>query len=136
MHIITPTLRFILSIIYSWIIANLIYYIFYWATPLFMNMNWRWFILYSIVCAGLVPIILSQVSQLLTLPLIYLTKGNLVSKILSALIYGYNGFYAVIMPWCLDGPDYGVLQYIIAISISFEALSIFGLAAIIPFNSE
>ena len=118
-------LGFIGSAIYGIILSYLLWLIFYFLTPWLMGFGWTALILYSLFAGGLITSIVGGLSTLISLPLFLMSK-NKVSKIIPALALAFHGYSAVAMPWHI-GTGGRFVTFIIALSISFTAFSIFAL---------
>ena len=100
-----------------------------------MGIGWFLFILYIFIIGGMFSIVIMNVAYWLSIPLAFLMYKNKVAKVINAIPFILLGIDAVLLPWRLD-MDYGLLQYLIGISVSITYLIAFGSAVISPFRIE
>ena len=112
------------TLIYSGVVSYLLWLLFDWATPYVMGFGlWMYILLVTIV--GSVATIIASFGSLLAIPMLLLTRSNKVAKVINALPMLYFGYSAICLPWKLD-IDYGVLQYLLCLSLSGIVLTVFG----------
>lgn len=121
--------------VYSTVAGYLLWLLFYWMTPYVMGVGWLLFLLYIFLAGGLLTGIIASVNNLLSYPMIFLMKNNIVAKIINILPLLFFGYSAVCLPWGLD-MDYGVLQWLIGISLTITFLISFGSMIVMPFMIE
>lgn len=121
--------------LYSIISAYLLWLIFYWITPFVMSIGWLGFILYCIFATGLCSGFISLANMVLAIPTHFLTKDNIVAKIINALPMLFFGYSTICLPWKLN-IEYGLLQWILAISLSSIAFSAFWAMILIAFSNN
>ena len=121
--------------IYSTVTGYLLWLLFHWMTPYVMGVGWLLFFLYIFVAGGLITGIIASINNLLVVPMVFLMKNNIVAKIINVLPLLFFGYSAVRLPWGLD-MNYGVLQYLIGISLTITFLISFGSMIILPFKIE
>ena len=121
------------TVLYSTISGYLIWFLFHWITPYLMNVNWFLFLVYIIFVGGIITAIMANICQFLMIPLIYLTKKNIFAKVLNVLPMLYFGYHAILFPWA-NTKNYGILQYIIGISITCLILVAIGCMVVGPFK--
>lgn len=123
------------TVAYSTIAGYLLWLLFYWITPYIMGIGWLLFLLYIFLTGGLITGIVFSVNNLLIVPMVFLMKDNIVAKVINVLPLLYFGYSAVRLPWGLD-MNYGVLQYLIGISLIITFLISFGCMIVVPFKIE
>lgn len=123
------------TIIYSILASYLLWLFCHWVTPYAMGIGWFLFILYIFIIGGMFSVVIMNVAYWLSIPLAFLMYKNKVAKVINAIPFILLGFDAVLLPWRLD-MDYGLLQYLIGISVSITYLIAFGSAVISPFRIE
>ena len=120
------------AIIASTMCSYLMWLLFYWLTPCIMGVGWFLFLLYVFIAGGLLTSLVGSISTLLAVPMSFLTSGNKVAKVINALPLLFFGYCSIRLPWGLD-MEYGLLQYLIAISLSVTYLVAFVSIAVCPF---
>ena len=128
-------LKFIGALLYGAIIYYLLWLLFNWMTPYVMNISWGWFIAYILIAGGLVSILVGQVVTWLAIPMVFLVKGCKAAKypqILFGLFFGYSSLKLI---WALYA-DYGLLQWILAISLTIIILISYISLMVVPFNMK
>lgn len=105
------------SLVYGTIASYLLWLFFWWITPYIMSVGWFLFFVYIILAGGFVSILIGAINSLLAIPMMFLVKDNIVSKIICSLLFGYFLIQSICLPWQLD-MQYGLLQWIIAISLT------------------
>ena len=121
--------------IYSTVAGYLLWLLFHWMTPYVMGVGWMLFFLYIFVAGGLITGIIASINNLLVVPMVFLMKNNIVAKIINVLPLLFFGYSSVRLPWGLD-MNYGVLQYLIGISLTITFLISFGSMIVLPFKIE
>ena len=126
-------LKFMGSIVYGIIAAYLLWLLFWWLTPIFMSVGWGWFLLYIILAGGFVSIFVGSIANVLILPMFFLCNGGYkVTKYVPVPFFLFFGFSSIKLPWTLD-MNFGLLQWIIAISLSILVFVTFGsLIGVLP----
>lgn len=117
-------LKFLGSIVYGAIVYYLIWLFFYWITPYVMGLGWLGFIVYMLIGSLLLKGITSFLISLTHVPLIFLIKGCKAAKYPPMIIAAFFGFSSVRLPWGYD-MEYGFLQWLLAISLTFFYLLTF-----------
>lgn len=123
------------TVAYSTIVGYLLWLLFYWITPYIMSVGWLLFFLYIFLAGGLIVGIVAFINGLLIVPTTFLMKNNIVAKVINVFPLLFFGYSSVRLPWGLD-MDYGVLQYLIGISLTITILISFGSMIISPFKIE
>ena len=123
------------TLLYSTIVGYLLWLLFYWITPYIMGVGWFLFFLYIFLAGGLISCIAASINGLLSLPMSFLVKDNIVAKVINVCPLLFFGYSSVRLPWEFD-MSYGVLQYIIGISLTIIILISFVGMMIIPFRIE
>lgn len=122
---IVNALRFIGSILYGLIMYYLMWLFFDWIIPFIMlHTTWALFIVYLLFAGGFVSIFMATISSYVIIPLSILSSKCKYAKyapIPLGLIWCY---FSVKIPWCIN-MDYGVLQWILAISLTIIVLITF-----------
>lgn len=123
------------TVVYSTIAGYLLWLLFYWMTPYIMGVGWMLFFLYIFLAGGLITGIVASINGLLIIPLAFLMKNNIAAKVINVLPLLFFGYSSVRLPWGLD-MNYGVLQYLIGISLTITFLISFGSMIVAPFKIE
>ena len=100
-----------------------------------MGVGWFLFFLYIFLAGGLISCIAASINGLLSLPMSFLVKDNIVAKVINVFPLLFFGYSSVRLPWEFN-MSYGVLQYIIGISLTIIILISFVGMMIIPFRIE
>lgn len=122
------------TIIISPILAYLLWYLYYWATPYIMSINWFWFWVLFFGNLSLIGISV-QIGTFLSLPMAFLAKDNMVAKIINVIPTLIAGGFAICLPWSMD-MEYGFLQILLAIVLSIDILLMFGGMIFCPFTID
>lgn len=117
-------------LIYSSIIGYLLWLLFYFITPYIMGICWL-----LIIAGGFITGFIANANYILSIPMIFLVKGNIVAKIISVVPLLYFGYWSVLLPWELD-VEYGFLQYFIGIILTTIFLGSYIVTIVIPFTIE
>ena len=123
------------TLLYSTIVGYLLWLLFYWITPYIMGVGWLLFFLYIFLAGGLISCIAASINGLLSLPMSFLVKDNIVAKVINVCPLLFFGYSSVRLPWEFN-MSYGVLQYIIGLSLTIIILISFVGMMIIPFRIE
>lgn len=123
------------TIIYSSIAGYILWLLFYWMTPFIMSFGWFMLILYIVIAGGLISQLISNLGMILLIPMRYLLKDCSIAKVINVLCMISFGFSAVRLPWGLD-IEYGLLQYIIAASLSITFIVTYACMAFAPYSSD
>ena len=118
------------TLLYSTIVGYLLWLLFYWITPYIMGVGW-----YIFLAGGLISCIAASINGLLSLPMSFLVKDNIVAKVINVFPLLFFGYSSVRLPWEFN-MSYGVLQYIIGISLTIIILTSFVVMMIAPFWVE
>ena len=122
------------SLIYAIIASYIVWLFFYWITPIAVSAGW-WAVLAYFVGSFIITGILVNLSTAITLPILYLTKDNKISKWVMIPFFAFYGYSSIMLPYRLDGA-FGVSQWVIAICLSLTALIAFAAFIGIIFKSE
>lgn len=123
------------TLLFDAIVGYLLWLLFYWITPYIMGVGWFLFFLYIFLAGGLISCIAASINGLLSLPMSFLVKDNIVAKVINVFPLLFFGYSSVRLPWEFN-MSYGVLQYIIGISLTIIILISFVGMMIIPFRIE
>ena len=121
--------------LFSVVAGYLFWLFFYWITPYVMNVGWLGFFLYIFLAGGLITGIVAFINKLLLIPMVFLVKNNIAAKIINILPLLFFGYSTVRLPWGLN-MDYGILQYLIGVTLTITILIAFGCMIIVPFKSD
>lgn len=128
-------LKFVGFLIYGIVLYYLLWLFFDWITPYVMNVGWILFILYLIFAGGTVSLLIGQLGYTLSIPMLFFTKGCKASKYPPILFGLYFGYQSVICPW--EGyTNFGILQWLLAISLTIQILILFIGLMVMPFNID
>ena len=123
------------AIVYSSISGYVLWLLLYFITPFVMGFGWFMLILYIFLAGGLISGLISSLGMILLVPTKYLFQDCVTAKMINALcMFGY-GFSAARLPWGLD-IEYGVLQYILAVSLTVTFIIAYISLAFYPFSSN
>lgn len=128
-------LKFFGSLLYGAIMYYLLWLLFYWLTPYVMSMSWGWFIAYMFIAGGFVSCFIAQIAYWIAIPLIFLCincKPAKYAQIVPAILFGIS---SVKLPWILN-MDYGILQWILGISLTIIVLIAFISLIVAPFKAD
>lgn len=126
--------KFIGSLVYGAVMYYLLWLLFYWITPYVMSMSWGLFIVYLFVAGGALTMFVASVASIIGMPLVLLCRKCKVAKY-APIIFGlFFGYSAVKLPWILS-MEYGVLQWILGISLTITIVITFISLMAVPFNS-
>lgn len=118
------------ALIYGLIIGYLLWLVFYLITPYIMGIWWL-----LLIVGGFIAGFIANTNCILSIPVYFLTKGNMVAKIISIVPLLYWGYCSVLLPWGLD-MEYGFLQYIVGIILTIMFLMSYIASIAIPFVIE
>lgn len=119
-------IKLLLSIPYVLLVAWLLKLVFIWLIPIAMNISWGWLIVYLLIAGGLVPMVIGAIVSALSIPNFWLTNENKLAKFFSSVIYGVVGISTSIIPWANGISSFGVLRWIVAISLTLLILYSYG----------
>lgn len=126
-------LKYVGALFYSLLMYYLLWLFFYWVTPFVMGLSWKLLIVYLFIAGGLFTILTAQLSVFLCMPFALLVKGIKPPKYLPALFGLFFGYSSVKLPWIMDF-EYGVLQWILALSLTGLVLKVFITFIAMPFK--
>ncbi len=118
------------GLIYSSIIGYLLWLLFYFITPYIMGIWWL-----LLIAGGFITGFIANTNYILSIPMFFLMKGNIMAKIISIVPLLYFGYLSVLLPWELD-MEYGFLQYFIGIILTIMFLVSYIVTIVIPFIIE
>lgn len=112
------------AFVYSLLSAYLLWLLFCWATPHLMSANWFMLVVYLCVSGGFLTGIVLLITNVLSIPVLFLRRNNIIAKITTVPAFLLFGYSSIRLPY---NPDisFSVLQWIIAISISVTAFITF-----------
>ena len=123
------------TLLYSTIVGYLLWLLFYWITPYIMGVGWLLFFLYIFLAGGIISCIAAFINRWLLVPMAFLVKNNIVANVINVCPLLFFGYSSVRLPWEFN-MSYGVLQYIIGISLTIIILTSFVVMMIAPFWIE
>lgn len=117
-------LQVIGTMLYGLVSSYLIWLLFYFITPYIMGASWFVIILYVLFAGGLVTAITTSIATLLSVPNFFFMGNNKLAKIIYCIFCLFWGYSSITLPYQLD-VSFGVKEWILAISISLTAFSIY-----------
>lgn len=121
-------MKYILQIIgttlYGVVSSYLIWLLFYFITPYIMGASWLVIVLYVLFAGGIISVIVTSIATLLAAPNFFFMGNNKLAKIIYCVCCLFWGYSSIVLPYHLD-IDFGIKEWIIAISLSATAFSIF-----------
>ena len=113
----------------------LMWLFFKWVTPYVMSISWGWFIAYILIAGGLFSAFVGQIQILLIMPMAFLITECRAAKyppVLFGLFFCYQSLKWI---WTLS-IDYGLLQWILAVSLTIMVLISYIFLIVAPFKVE
>ena len=128
-------LKFTGALLYGAIMYYLLWLFFSWMTPYVMSISWGWFFAYILIAGGMVTILVGQIVAWLGMPMVFLVKGCKAAKyppILLGLFFGYSALRFLWAPCA----NFGLLQWLVAISLTIIILISYISLMVVPFKIE
>lgn len=116
------------SILYSIVSSYLLWLIFFFITPWAMSCGWLGVIVYTFIVSSILIGIVSGISQILMIPLLYLNFSN-TSKFVNyfcSFVLLVFGLSSIALPWRAV-EFWNWPNIIMAVSLSYDALMLFGI---------
>ncbi|MCF0172269.1 MAG: hypothetical protein HUJ91_00795 [Bacteroidales bacterium] len=129
-------LSFVGGVIYSLLLAYLLWLIFYHVTPYIMGIKLLWIMtLFIIFGAPILAYGLYLAAGIISIPLLFLSKNTKTLKYLSIIPLIVFAFSTIADPWRLS-IQYNYISVILGIFIDITALYVFGMAIVALFQDE
>lgn len=119
-------IKTLLTIPFAGIVGWLIQSLFIWLIPIAMNISWGWFIVYLLLAGGFISLGIGAVVTIIAMPNAWLTYRNKMAKFVASAIYAASGIYTVLIPWGNGISSFGVLRWIVAISLTITIILTYG----------
>lgn len=123
------------SLLYGTVMYYLLWLLFYWLTPYVMGLSWALLILYVIFAGGFLTLFITQISCWIGFPLVLICNSYKLAKYGQIIPGILSGISSIRLPWMLD-MDYGILQWILGISLTNIILVTFISLMTAPFKVD
>lgn len=123
------------TMVYGMVSCRLIWLFFWWITPYVMSASWFWMIMYIIFALGFITSVSAFISGILSAPMFFLMGKNMSAKVVYTIICLIWGYSSCALPYNLD-IEFGVRHWILAISLTLTALSVFASLIVTTFKEE
>ena len=120
---------------YGMVSCWLIWLFFWWITPYVMGASWFWMILYNIFALGFITSVSAFIAGMLSMPMYVLMENNVAARVVYTVICLFWGYSSCALPYHLD-MDFGIRQWILAISLTLTALSVFASLIVTTYKSN
>lgn len=112
------------TILYGTLSSYLVWLFLSWVTPYVMSASWLMLVGFVFLAGGLFELVVGSLATLLAVPNLFLMKHNKVAKAIYTVICLFWGYCSVALPFHID-MHFGVKGWILALTISFTALTVF-----------
>ena len=136
MKVFKKVLGFIGAAVYAAVLCLLLYLLFFWITPWFMNQS-GWFVVFTwLVVMPIVGwVFVGFPSAIISFPIALMTNGVKFAKVIPTIIMLFLGFESARLPWLMDS-EYTTLMVVKAITMSLIAGGAYLACIIIMYTSD
>lgn len=120
-------LSFICAAVYGYVSSWCLWLIIWWFSPIVMSIGWSWWILLYFICYFILLRLACRISGVLFAPYILLFNAfnHKWNFAIPAILYLIYGFRSIMEPYNSGIDSFGIVQWVLALSVSFLAYQLF-----------